>query len=50
EVPEVKALMALADEERVSVSKESAKNGEWIKISGNGYSRKGPKRKQKKNK
>ncbi|GJS67749.1 hypothetical protein Tco_0682314, partial [Tanacetum coccineum] len=33
EVPEVKALMALADEERVSVRKESAKNGEWIKIS-----------------
>ncbi|GJU86031.1 hypothetical protein Tco_1293577 [Tanacetum coccineum] len=29
----VKALMALADEERVSVGKESAKNGEWIKIS-----------------
>ncbi|GJY48064.1 hypothetical protein Tco_0438020 [Tanacetum coccineum] len=33
EVPEVKALMALADEERVSVSKESVRNGEWIKIS-----------------
>ncbi|GJV00086.1 retrovirus-related pol polyprotein from transposon TNT 1-94 [Tanacetum coccineum] len=33
EVTEVKALMALADEERVSVGKESAKNGEWIKIS-----------------
>ncbi|GKE53999.1 hypothetical protein Tco_1489155, partial [Tanacetum coccineum] len=33
EVPEVKALMALADEERVSVSKESARNVEWIKIS-----------------
>ncbi|GJS12943.1 hypothetical protein Tco_0407415 [Tanacetum coccineum] len=33
EVTEVKALMALADEERVSVSKESARNGEWIKIS-----------------
>ncbi|GJZ87934.1 hypothetical protein Tco_0659716 [Tanacetum coccineum] len=33
EVPEVKALMALANEERVSVSKESARNGEWIKIS-----------------
>ncbi|GJU74593.1 retrovirus-related pol polyprotein from transposon TNT 1-94 [Tanacetum coccineum] len=33
EVTEVKALMALADEERVSVSKESAINGEWIKIS-----------------
>ncbi|GKB68676.1 hypothetical protein Tco_0930088 [Tanacetum coccineum] len=33
EVTEVKALMALADEEIVSVSKESAINGEWIKIS-----------------
>ncbi|GKA60242.1 retrovirus-related pol polyprotein from transposon TNT 1-94 [Tanacetum coccineum] len=33
EVTKVKALMALADEERVSVSKESAINGEWIKIS-----------------
>nr|GEV60540.1 hypothetical protein [Tanacetum cinerariifolium] len=33
EVPKVKALMAHADEERVSISKESAKNGEWIKIS-----------------
>ncbi|GJX43555.1 hypothetical protein Tco_0260231 [Tanacetum coccineum] len=33
EVTEVKALMALADEERVSVGKESAINGEWIKIS-----------------
>ncbi|GJS89371.1 retrovirus-related pol polyprotein from transposon TNT 1-94 [Tanacetum coccineum] len=33
EVPEVKALMALADEERVSVSKESTRNDEWIKIS-----------------
>nr|GEX83312.1 retrovirus-related Pol polyprotein from transposon TNT 1-94 [Tanacetum cinerariifolium] len=33
EVTEVKALMALADEERVSVGKESSKNGEWIKIS-----------------
>ncbi|GKD63353.1 hypothetical protein Tco_1305461, partial [Tanacetum coccineum] len=33
EVHEVKALMALADEERISVSKESAINGEWIKIS-----------------
>nr|GEZ64903.1 retrovirus-related Pol polyprotein from transposon TNT 1-94 [Tanacetum cinerariifolium] len=33
EVPEVKALMALADEEIVSVSKESARNSEWIKIS-----------------
>ncbi|GKB00067.1 putative reverse transcriptase domain-containing protein [Tanacetum coccineum] len=27
------ALMALADEERVFVGKESARNGEWIKIS-----------------
>ncbi|GKF26083.1 retrovirus-related pol polyprotein from transposon TNT 1-94, partial [Tanacetum coccineum] len=33
EVTEVKALMALVDEKRVSVCKESAKNGEWIKIS-----------------
>ncbi|GJZ52489.1 hypothetical protein Tco_0607004 [Tanacetum coccineum] len=33
EVRDVKALMALADEERVSISKESARNGEWIKIS-----------------
>ncbi|GKA43067.1 hypothetical protein Tco_0735727 [Tanacetum coccineum] len=33
EVTEVKDLMALADEERVSVGKESARNGEWIKIS-----------------
>ncbi|GJZ37551.1 hypothetical protein Tco_0583742 [Tanacetum coccineum] len=33
DVTEVKALMALADEERVSASKESARNGEWIKIS-----------------
>ncbi|GJY38877.1 retrovirus-related pol polyprotein from transposon TNT 1-94 [Tanacetum coccineum] len=32
-VIEVKALMALADEERVSIGKESARNGEWIKIS-----------------
>ncbi|GJT93855.1 retrovirus-related pol polyprotein from transposon TNT 1-94 [Tanacetum coccineum] len=30
---EVKALMALADEERIYVGKESARNGEWIKIS-----------------
>ncbi|GJZ94942.1 hypothetical protein Tco_0667145, partial [Tanacetum coccineum] len=29
----VKALVALVDEERVSVGKESARNGEWIKIS-----------------
>ncbi|GKD76344.1 hypothetical protein Tco_1338965, partial [Tanacetum coccineum] len=33
EVTEVKALMALTDEERVSVGKESAKNGDWSKIS-----------------
>ncbi|GJS10678.1 retrovirus-related pol polyprotein from transposon TNT 1-94 [Tanacetum coccineum] len=33
EVTEVKALMALTDEEKVSVSKESARNNEWIKIS-----------------
>ncbi|GKA13316.1 hypothetical protein Tco_0692962 [Tanacetum coccineum] len=33
EMIEVKAFMALADEERVSVGKESAKNGEWVKIS-----------------
>nr|GEY89763.1 putative reverse transcriptase domain-containing protein [Tanacetum cinerariifolium] len=33
EVPEVKALMALDDEERVFVSKESTRNSEWIKIS-----------------
>ncbi|GKB16511.1 retrovirus-related pol polyprotein from transposon TNT 1-94, partial [Tanacetum coccineum] len=33
EVTEVKALMALTDEERVSVGKESANNGEWVKIS-----------------
>ncbi|GKB25678.1 hypothetical protein Tco_0865079, partial [Tanacetum coccineum] len=32
EVTEVKALMTLADEERVSIGKESARNGEWIKI------------------
>nr|GEY20298.1 retrovirus-related Pol polyprotein from transposon TNT 1-94 [Tanacetum cinerariifolium] len=30
---EVKALMELANEERVFVSKESASNGEWVKIS-----------------
>ncbi|GKA30062.1 hypothetical protein Tco_0716307 [Tanacetum coccineum] len=33
EVTEVKALMALTDEERVSVCKESANNDEWVKIS-----------------
>ncbi|GJS23392.1 hypothetical protein Tco_0452024 [Tanacetum coccineum] len=33
EAIEVKALMALANEERVSIGKESASNGEWVKIS-----------------
>ncbi|GKF51029.1 hypothetical protein Tco_0147496, partial [Tanacetum coccineum] len=33
EVTEVKALMALTGEERVLVSKESARNGDWTKIS-----------------
>ncbi|GJZ76048.1 retrovirus-related pol polyprotein from transposon TNT 1-94 [Tanacetum coccineum] len=33
EVTEVKALIALVGEERVFVGKESARNGEWIKIS-----------------
>ncbi|GJZ95550.1 putative reverse transcriptase domain, ribonuclease H-like domain, aspartic peptidase domain protein [Tanacetum coccineum] len=33
EVSEVKALMALTDEERVFVGKESANNGEWVRIS-----------------
>ncbi|GKC34706.1 hypothetical protein Tco_1047090, partial [Tanacetum coccineum] len=33
EVTEVKALMALTDEERIFVGKESANNGEWVKIS-----------------
>ncbi|GJX91886.1 retrovirus-related pol polyprotein from transposon TNT 1-94 [Tanacetum coccineum] len=33
EVTELKALMVLTDEERVSVGKESANNGEWVKIS-----------------
>ncbi|GJT73582.1 hypothetical protein Tco_1032868 [Tanacetum coccineum] len=33
EATKVKALMALTDEERVSVSKKSAYNGEWVKIS-----------------
>ncbi|GJX45464.1 hypothetical protein Tco_0262140 [Tanacetum coccineum] len=33
EVTEFKALMALADEERVYVGKESTRNGEWIKPS-----------------
>ncbi|GJV23988.1 retrovirus-related pol polyprotein from transposon TNT 1-94 [Tanacetum coccineum] len=33
EVIEVKALMPLVDEERVSVGKESTSNDEWVKIS-----------------
>nr|GEZ71757.1 retrovirus-related Pol polyprotein from transposon TNT 1-94 [Tanacetum cinerariifolium] len=33
DVTEVNALMALTDEERISVGKESANNGEWVKIS-----------------
>ncbi|GJS48074.1 hypothetical protein Tco_0598195 [Tanacetum coccineum] len=33
EVTKVKALMALTDEERVLVGKESARNGDWTKIS-----------------
>ncbi|GKB94826.1 retrovirus-related pol polyprotein from transposon TNT 1-94, partial [Tanacetum coccineum] len=33
EITKVKALMALNDEERVSVGKESARNGDWTKIS-----------------
>ncbi|GJZ93651.1 hypothetical protein Tco_0665854 [Tanacetum coccineum] len=33
EAIKVKALMALADEERVSVGKESARTGEWVKVS-----------------
>ncbi|GJT74827.1 hypothetical protein Tco_1041552 [Tanacetum coccineum] len=33
EVTEGKALMTLTNEERVSVSKESANHGEWVKIS-----------------
>ncbi|GKE87665.1 hypothetical protein Tco_1565140 [Tanacetum coccineum] len=33
EVMEVKALMPLAEEERVSVSKQCARNGEWVQIS-----------------
>ncbi|GJX14813.1 retrovirus-related pol polyprotein from transposon TNT 1-94 [Tanacetum coccineum] len=32
EETQVKALMALTDKERISVGKESAKNGEWTKI------------------
>ncbi|GJV77574.1 retrovirus-related pol polyprotein from transposon TNT 1-94, partial [Tanacetum coccineum] len=33
EMTEVKVLMALADDESVVVGKESARNGEWVKIS-----------------
>ncbi|GJX58421.1 hypothetical protein Tco_0289811 [Tanacetum coccineum] len=33
EVMEVKALMALAEEERVSISKECTRNREWVQIS-----------------
>ncbi|GJY57034.1 hypothetical protein Tco_0456149 [Tanacetum coccineum] len=33
EMVKVKVLMALADDENVNVGKESAKNGEWVKIS-----------------
>ncbi|GJZ34293.1 retrovirus-related pol polyprotein from transposon TNT 1-94 [Tanacetum coccineum] len=33
EVTKVKALMALTNKERVSVGKESARNGDWTKIS-----------------
>ncbi|GJV91507.1 hypothetical protein Tco_1539320 [Tanacetum coccineum] len=33
EMVEVKVLMALADDENVVVGKESARNGEWVKIS-----------------
>ncbi|GJV05487.1 hypothetical protein Tco_1343143 [Tanacetum coccineum] len=33
EVTKIKALMALTDEERVSVGKESARNDDWTKIS-----------------
>ncbi|GJR63562.1 hypothetical protein Tco_1505724, partial [Tanacetum coccineum] len=33
EVTEVKALMALADEERIYIGKESSINGKWTKIS-----------------
>ncbi|GJV19369.1 retrovirus-related pol polyprotein from transposon TNT 1-94 [Tanacetum coccineum] len=32
EMTEVKVLMALASEENIVVSKESARNGEWVKI------------------
>nr|GFA18602.1 retrovirus-related Pol polyprotein from transposon TNT 1-94 [Tanacetum cinerariifolium] len=33
EMVKVKALMALADAERISIGKESARNGKWVKIS-----------------
>ncbi|GJZ50053.1 hypothetical protein Tco_0604243 [Tanacetum coccineum] len=33
EMDEVKVLMALVDDENVDVGKESATNGEWVKIS-----------------
>ncbi|GJV38964.1 hypothetical protein Tco_1417404 [Tanacetum coccineum] len=33
EVMEVKALMELVEEERIFVSKECARNGEWVQIS-----------------
>nr|GFB31181.1 retrovirus-related Pol polyprotein from transposon TNT 1-94 [Tanacetum cinerariifolium] len=33
EMVEVKVLMALADDKNIVVGKESAKNGEWVKIS-----------------
>ncbi|GKG02813.1 hypothetical protein Tco_0310449, partial [Tanacetum coccineum] len=35
EVTKVKALMALTDEEKVLARKESARNGDWTKISMN---------------
>ncbi|GJV95366.1 hypothetical protein Tco_1546943 [Tanacetum coccineum] len=33
EMDEVKVLMAFADDKNVTVGKESARNGEWVKIS-----------------
>nr|GEW64529.1 hypothetical protein [Tanacetum cinerariifolium] len=36
EETKVKALMTLTNEERISVGKESARNGEWTKIARNG--------------
>ncbi|GKB15967.1 hypothetical protein Tco_0849890 [Tanacetum coccineum] len=33
EITKVKAFMSLTDEERISVGKESARNGDWTKIS-----------------